>query len=106
MNGSSKPRNFYRELPDGERQQEVLTESSGSSVSEQSRIWRVASLGALEYSARWYRVGVTPWLIFINQGVFCSMEGRYPLPVLGNGFQRENDYSKGGSYYGYVQEKS
>ena len=32
-----------------------------------------------EYSARWYRVDVTPWLILINQGVFCSMAGWYSL---------------------------
>lgn len=33
-----------RELPQGERQQEILTESSASSVSEPSKIWRLAPL--------------------------------------------------------------
>ena len=34
----------YRELPEGGRQQEVLTESSASPVSELSKIWRLAPL--------------------------------------------------------------
>ncbi len=36
-----------------------------------SRIWRVASLAAIEYSARWYRVGnVRPGWLFSQPGLF------------------------------------